>query len=441
MIIRSSEAAKAVRGRLVGVDNEFDGVSFDSRTTKPGEAFVALVGERDGHDFLDDASRIARVLITRRDARPASFGGSSIEVDDTAQALLDLGRHARSLLTSAGTRVVGITGSVGKTSTKDFTSAALRSTLANVVASPKSFNNDIGVPVTLLSCPTDVDAVVLEMAMRGPGEIERLCGIARPHIGVVTRVGEAHTDRVGGIEGVARAKSELVRALDSDGVAVLNADDERVIAMSSLCKGRVVTFGVHSDATIRVRPTAQGSDGRITAEASVEGVDGRVSFQCPVPGVHMLANAAAALAVSHVVGVSLADACRGIQDAHVSDGRMRQLVSRTGAVVIDDSYNANPTSVEAALRTLAALKVSRKVAVLGVMAEIADAQEAHERIARLAHELGIRLVSFGTAMYNVDPKNIDEIVEELSTASDDTAVLVKGSRVAQLERVVRGLVG
>lgn len=441
MLIRSSTAAQAVRGRVVGDDREFDGVSFDSRTTKSGEAFVALVGERDGHDFLDDATRISDVLIVAHGRRPTGFSGTTIEVDDTARALLDLGRLARNLLDPSSARVIGITGSVGKTSTKDLTAAALSSALRHVTASRKSFNNDIGVPVTLLAAPVDADAVVLEMAMRGFGEIARLCDIARPHVGLVTRVGEAHTDRVGGIEGVARAKSEMVTALDHDGIAVLNADDHRVLAMSDLCRGRVVTYSMLTDATVKVRPVATDDEGRVVAEAIVASTGESRMFRCPVPGAHMMSNATAALALAHVLGVSLDDACGGIEGADVSTGRMRRVVARGGAVVIDDSYNANPTSVEAALRTLAALDVPRKIAVLGVMAEISDPNESHLRIAHVARELGVEVLAVGTDLYATPALTVDQVVAQLADADDDVAILVKGSRVAQLERVVHAIVG
>lgn len=439
MLIRSSTAARAVRGRMVGEDREFDGVSFDTRTTTTGEAFIALSGERDGHDFLTDAVRTSDVLIVSRGRRPDGFSGTTIEVDDTSLALLALGRLAREQFDSTGTKVIGITGSVGKTSTKDFTAAALSSALRRVTSSRKSFNNDIGVPVTLLRAAIDSDAVVLEMAMRGFGEIARLCDIARPHVAVVTRVGEAHTDRVGGIEGVARAKAELVSALSAEGVAVLNADDPRVLAMAHVCRGHVVTYSMSADANVVVRPVATDDEGRVVAEAVVASTAEKRMFRCPVPGAHMMSNAAAAVTVAHVLGVSLHDACDGIERAALSTGRMRRVLSRGGAVIIDDSYNANPTSVEAALRTLASLDVPRKVAVLGVMAEISDPVESHARIAEMAREFGIELMVVDTDLFGVPVLTVDDAIRRLSDADDGVAILVKGSRVAQLERVVYAL--
>ena len=211
----------------------FDGVSYDSRTLARGNLFVAVVAERDGHDFIADAvtAGCAAVLVSRR---APSCGVPQIVVDDTVAALAVLGRFARDVLDdSASGRVVGITGSVGKTSTKDFAAAALSSRW-KVAASEKSLNNDQGLPVTLLNAPADAGAVVLEMGMRGFGEIARLAAIARPDIGIVTRVGESHSERVGGVDGVRRAKSELVTSLPDTGWALLNADDPRVSSMSFL---------------------------------------------------------------------------------------------------------------------------------------------------------------------------------------------------------------
>jgi len=193
---------------------------------------------------------------------------------------------------------------------------------------------------------------------------------------VVTRVGDAHTDRVGGIDGVARAKAELVAALPDDGVAILNADDERVLAMAPLCRGTVLTYGFSTVADVNVRSLATDEEGRVVCEATISSTGESCTFRCPLAGRHMVSNAAAAIAVAHVLRVPLETSCRAIEQSHVSDGRMQRRTSSGGAIVIDDSYNANPTSTEAALRTLASLDVQRKIAVLGVMAEISDAQRS-----------------------------------------------------------------
>ncbi|MEI7507302.1 MAG: UDP-N-acetylmuramoyl-tripeptide--D-alanyl-D-alanine ligase, partial [Actinomycetes bacterium] len=232
MKLLASDLANAIGGRLVGPDTEIDGATFDSRQVLHHQLFVPIVADRDGHEFISDALKAgAAAYLTSRPELVVGFGGTAIVVDDTAQALIDAARWGRTLF-PASTVVVGVTGSVGKTSTKDLIVAALSSS-KRVVANVRSFNNEQGLPVTILNASLETEVLVLEMGMRGLGQIDDLCRIARPHIGVVTRVGEAHTELVGGIEGVAQAKGELIEALPPQGVAVLNADDERVIAMRS----------------------------------------------------------------------------------------------------------------------------------------------------------------------------------------------------------------
>ena len=221
------EVAELVGGRLHGPDVEIDGTDFDSRSIGHGQLFVPLVAERDGHEFIGAAlERGAAAYLTSR----TPVGGTAIEVDNTLHALMRLATGLRDRVDGP---VVGITGSVGKTSTKDLTRAAAGAG-RRVWANEKSFNNEQGLPTTVVNAPADTEVLILEMGMRGHGEITALCDIARPTIGVVTRVAEAHSDRVGGIDGVARAKAELVQALPAEGVAILNADDVRVRAMASL---------------------------------------------------------------------------------------------------------------------------------------------------------------------------------------------------------------
>ncbi|MFM8388516.1 MAG: UDP-N-acetylmuramoyl-tripeptide--D-alanyl-D-alanine ligase, partial [Actinomycetota bacterium] len=234
MRIPVADAARAMNARIVGDQSVIcTGVSYDSRSLAAGNLFVAVVAARDGHDFVTDAVRAgcSAVLVSRE--VPGCMV-PQIVVSDTSVGLTDLGRWARGALASrVDGRVVGITGSVGKTTTKDYVAAALR-TKFRVGASEKSLNNDQGMPVTLLNAPDDADALVLEMGMRGFGEIARLAALARPNIAVITRVGESHGERVGGIDGVARAKGELIEALPTTGLAILNADDQRVAAMREL---------------------------------------------------------------------------------------------------------------------------------------------------------------------------------------------------------------
>jgi UDP-N-acetylmuramoyl-tripeptide--D-alanyl-D-alanine ligase len=436
MRLMAADVAKATNGILVGQNAHLSGVSFDSRSVRPGQLFVPIVAERDGHEFVLAAlSAGAGAYLTTG----KTFGRTSITVPDTLAALLQLGAWGRNKLDAQlANRVVGITGSVGKTSTKDFIAAAIGSAL-RVAANERSFNNDQGLPVTILNAADDVQALVLEMGMRGFGEIARLCTVARPHIGVVTRVAPAHTERVGDIDGVARAKSELVMALEPSGFAVLNADDERVVAMQSLTKANVVTYGASTSATVRM--TGCVLDERACASVSIESPWGNASWKMNVPGEHMAHNAVGAIAVAGVLGLDLQQAADAIQTSVLSEMRMQHRIARSGALIIDDSYNANPASLTAALHALSATKASQRIAVLGIMAELSEPEQDHLQISRLAKKLGIELIAVGTDLYEVQSRTREEVVTMLSGVENTAAILVKGSRVAQLENLVSLLVG
>jgi UDP-N-acetylmuramoyl-tripeptide--D-alanyl-D-alanine ligase len=431
MRFRASDVARATGGRLIGPDVDLHGAAFDSRTLVPGQLFVPIVDQRDGHDFVAAAAeRGAPAYLSARGA----IGGvhaTAIAVPDTLGALMQLATDRRSVCTAT---VVGVTGSVGKTSTKDLAWTALersRRTWAN----ERSFNNDQGLPTTVLNAPDDTEVLVLEMGMRGFGEIARLCTIARPTVGVVTRVAEAHSDRVGGIDGVARAKAELVAALPVDGTAVLNADDDRVAAMAARCAGRVLLFGERTDADVRV--TGVRLDERARASFVAHTPWGRVDVRLGISGAHMVGNAAAALAVVGLVGgdlVAAADALHGVQ---LTAMRMDVATAASGALVVDDSYNANPTSMRAAIDALFALPASRRFAVLGVMAEISDPVLEHRAIHAYAAERGVEVIAVGTDLYGTTP--VADAMAALGPLGRGDAVLVKGSRVAGLERTAEAL--
>lgn len=438
---RASDLARALSEhgpcRVIGPDVEIDGASFDSRDVRPGQMFVALVAERDGHDFVAGAVDVgaSACLVSRSLSDDVAARITQIVVPDTSAALMDAARWARGRF-PAGTMAIGITGSVGKTSTKDLVAAAVSSS-RRTVANPRSYNNEQGLPVTILNAPLDTEVLVLEMGMRGFGQIDLLCRIARPAIGIVTRVGEAHTAMVGGIEGVALAKGELVEALPSFGAAILNADDPRVLAMRSRTDARVVTYGESTEADVRIERLEVGPLGE--ANFTVCTPSGDVDVKLETPGRHMASNAAAAIAAGVVLGVPLDAMVEGLSMASLSPHRMSIVRSSNGATIVDDSYNANPTSMEAALGTLAGLPATRRVAVLGVMAELDDEAEAHGRIASLAAELGIEVIAVGTDLYGIPGVTIDGAAERILDLDDSTAVLVKGSRVAGLERLVERL--
>jgi UDP-N-acetylmuramoyl-tripeptide--D-alanyl-D-alanine ligase len=441
MRIPLAEVAGVLHATVVGeVESGLvaDGVSYDSRQVLPGNLFVAIVAQRDGHDFVLDAvqSGAAAVLVSRE------LLGCSVPqlvVSDTSVALTALGKWARGHVKSTvENRVVGITGSVGKTSTKDFIAAVLRSQFA-VGASEKSLNNDQGVPVTLLNAPDAVRALVVEMGMRGFGEIARLAELVEPHIGVITAVGESHSERVGGVDGVARAKAELVESLPASGFAVLNADDARVVAMRSKTSAEAFTYGIAANADVRISDLVLNSHGcasfRITSQW------GNGSCTLTVPGKHMASNAAAAVLVGALCGVSVADALRAVEHTKMSPMRM-QVHALTNGILLDDSYNASPTSMAAALHTLASMRADHRVAVLGVMAEISDTEMQHRNIAQLAQDLGIEVIAFQTDLYGLASSNTyEEVHALLQKRSANTAILLKGSRVAGLDAVTQLLLG
>jgi UDP-N-acetylmuramoyl-tripeptide--D-alanyl-D-alanine ligase len=393
-----------------------------------------VVAARDGHQFIADAVAAgAAAYLTSRPAESLPVPG--VEVADTGDALMALAGWARASVTVP---VVGITGSVGKTSTKDLIAAALRAKL-RVAANERSFNNEQGLPVTILGASDDTEVFVLEMGMRGIGEIARLCAIARPDVGVVTAVAAAHTERVGGIEGVARAKGELIDALPDTGTAILNADDALVAAMRERTVARVVTFGHSLDADVRVEGLRLDGLARPTFSGRTPWGDVRVALA--VSGAHMAVNAAAALAVAGVLGVDVGDAADALGAAHLSPMRMQVVPTAAGGVVINDAYNANPTSMRAALDALVGVDAQRRIAVLGPMAELDDPDAAHREVAAYARALGVELVVVGTDRYGGDPLEPNDVAAVLGPVEAGTAVLVKASRAAGLESVATALIG
>jgi UDP-N-acetylmuramoyl-tripeptide--D-alanyl-D-alanine ligase len=437
MRITSADLAHVVGGTICGPEAEANGVSFDSRVVEQGQMFVAMVGERDGHDYVADAlSSGAHLALVQRGRSPQSV--STVEVDDTLTALNAYALHSRRHMPMVNGRVVGITGSAGKTSAKDFLLAALKTTYPSAHGAYKSFNNDIGVPVTILNAADNCEALVLEMGMRGAGEIARLCSIAEPIIALITIVGDAHSELVGGIEGVARAKSELVAAVPVHGTAVLNADDSRVRAMAAICKGHVVLYGTSPDANVRLVIDSVDDAGCCSVTVSHE--SDQVSLRVPVPGEHMAMNATGAIAAALCCGVGLTNAALGVQSSILTHQRMEWTTAKNGARILNDSYNANSSSMEAALRTLAAVPAQRRIAVLAPMAEIANPETAHMRISQLCESLGVELMACDTTLYGCESRSLENIVHALRSLDADSAILVKGSRAFQMERVVDSLV-
>ena len=434
MRLMASDVAQAISGELIGSNAHLDGVSFDSRTIKPGQLFVPIVDQRDGHDFIADAlSRGAGAYLTSR----APQGRTAITVTDTVAGLLKLGAWGRTRLDpQLQNRVVAITGSVGKTSTKDLIASAL-ATVLRTQANDQSFNNDFGLPTTILNAPDDIEALVVEMGMRGFGEIARLCEVARPHIGVVTVVSNAHTQRVGSINGVTRAKRELIESLPAGGCAVLNADDSNVLSMRDASKAAVLTFGESSSAEVRMVDCEIDQQGRAIAMVKTPWGDAKLSMN--VPGKHMAHNALAALCVAGILHIDISQAAEAISKSNISPFRMQIRKLKNGAVVIDDSYNANPASMRAAFETLSTFSGARRIAFCGLMAELAEPSEDHLAISLLAKQKQIELVAVETNLYGVRPISFSQARQVLEELGDGDLVLVKGSKVAGLVRLCEGL--
>ncbi len=448
------EVARAAGGTLLDADpgTTVTAVVADSRHVTAGALFVALPGSRtDGARFAPDALAAGASAVLAR--RGAVAAGPRVEADD---ALAGLAGVAAELRARSHAKVVGITGSVGKTTTKDLTAAALATRL-RTVANAASFNNELGLPLTLARLRPDTEALVVELGARGPGHIATLARLARPEVGVVLNVGEAHIGVFGSRQAIAKAKAELVEALPADGVAVLAADDPLVAAMAERTAARVVSFGLGMGSDIRAEDVELDEAGRARFRLRTPAGDAAVAL--PAMGEHLVANALAAAAAAWVVGLGPEEVAAGLAGARLSPMRMQVARRADGITVINDAYNANPTSMAAALKALAAAGRGggRTVAVLGEMAELGEAAAGeHDRLGRLAARLGIdRLVGVGelgevlvraARMEGMWPEeatavaDADAAVAAVSAAlAPGDVVLVKASRVVALERVAERL--
>jgi UDP-N-acetylmuramoyl-tripeptide--D-alanyl-D-alanine ligase len=454
-----TEVAVATGGTLRSPGAEsspIEGVVVDSRLAGPGSLFVALAGERgDGHEYvkagLDQGA--AGALVRAGTDVPDRYAPRLIDVADPGDALLSLARDERSALSA---QVIGVTGSTGKTCTKDFLGAVLARRF-RVVRSPASFNNEVGLPLTILGAPADAEVVVCEMGARGRGHIRLLCDVARPHIGVVTNVGVAHMELFGSREALRDAKAELPEALPPDGTAVLNADDPTVASYAERTPARVVTFGLSEGAEVRGEDVVV--DHR-TGQARFDLIAGgtRTQVTLPVPGEQMVPNALAAAAVGTVFGMTGEDCAAGLREAEISAGRMEVFEGEGGVRVINDAYNANPVSMAAALKTARWMAGDgRCLAVLGHMAELGPiADQEHERVGELAARLRLDelvvvgaeagLIAAGAQREGVEPDRVhvcrdaDEALRAVrSMARPGDLILVKASRVARLDRMAEAL--
>lgn len=452
------DIAAATGGRPVSGPGaaRFSGVAIDSRQIRGEEVFVAIVGERhDGHDFLAPAVAAgARCLVVRSDRLERlpvrQWEVACIAVSDTTAALGDMAAFQRK---RAGLPVAAITGSNGKTTTKEMTAAVLGRRF-RVLATRGNLNNEIGLPLTLLRLDREHQAAVVELGMNKPGEIDRLSAISRPDIGVITNIGPAHLEGLGSIEKVADAKAELLANIDPAGTAVLNADDPYGARLASRTDRRVVFFGRGRYANVRaenVRPAEHGLRFRLVLP------DASVAVALPVQWDFMVQNALAAAAVGHLMGVSADEIAAGLAGFRPVSGRMAVYRAPAGAYIIDDTYNANPGSMETAIYSLASLADRKRgILVAGDMLELgAAAEKLHEDIGRLAAGAGInRLylsgrfaarVAHGARSAGMKGGDIfvgtkEDIVRELAAHLEPGDwVLVKGSRSTGMDEIVERL--
>ena len=459
------DVAAAGDGRVEPVDAAGTALSgpavLDSRAVSPGALFVAVKGEHvDGFDFATAAVQAGAAAVLAD--RPVP-GTPTVVVHDVVPAL---GRvaHAwwRRLRTLGPVEVVAVTGSSGKTTTKDLLASVL-SRAGSTVAPPGSYNNELGVPLTVLSATARTRFLVLEMGARGPGHIAELARVARPDVAVVLNVGAAHVGEFGSRERTAQAKGELVEALSPHGLAVLNADDPLVAAMSARTAARVVTFGTDPGAQVRATDVRL-VDGRaaftLVDAGGLVAADASAPVQLRLVGAHQVGNALAAAAVGLHAGLpvpTVADALSTAEPA--SRWRMEATTRADGVTVLNDAYNANPDSTRAALEALVALAGERRSwAVVGEMLELGDAADAeHEAVGRLAAALGVdRLVVVGAGAHGVHAgaalapawPGESTVVADVAAATDllvhevrpGDVVLVKASRAAGLEQVALALV-
>ena len=441
-MMRLSEAALATRGQLIGADVEFCCVRTDSRAIKKGQLFVALQGENfDGHEYAAQSLEqgASAVLVSK-----ASNVSPAVVVEDTRLALGDLASHWRAKFDMP---VVAITGSNGKTTVKEMLAAILKVATADdasVLATQGNLNNDIGLPMTMLNLGKQHRYAVLEMGMNHTGELSYLSNLAKPNVALVNNAGTAHIGELGSLEAIANAKGEIFEGLADGGTAIINADDVFANLWKNLAsKHQQVTFGLKAkaDVTAKYELHAASSDLELIAP------NGTVKFTLPAPGLHNVSNALAAASAALALNVLLENIATGLSNFAGVKGRLQTKQGFAGAKVIDDTYNANPMSMKAAIDVLKA-SAGQRIFVMGDMAELgADAASMHAEIGAYAKTAGIEkfyalgeltknaVTAFGAnAMHFGTVEALAESLKSIMNA--ETTVLVKGSRSMRMERVV-----
>ncbi len=457
MNLRASEIIEATQGKLLQGNSkqQVTGFAIDSRLVAPGEMFVPFRGEKtDGHLFIADAlNRGAAGSLVENGAENLPLVGAGallIEVGNSLTALQQIAAWYRKQFSLT---VIGITGSSGKTTTKDYLAGVLESRF-NVLKTEGNLNNEIGLPLTVLKLEGSHQVAVLEMGMSAPGEIDTLCKIANPSIGVITNIGEAHIELLGSIDAIEKAKGELLDYLGSGGVAVLNGDDPRLLKIGKRYPGKVYYYSFNQGDIKGLELSQRGENSffRVRFPDKSEGW-----FKAPLPGRESVSNALAALTVGYILGLSLPEMQKGLEKSRTSAGRLRVCRTAEDLIVIDDSYNANPSSVKAAIDVLFELGGRNSVAVLGDMLELGfAANDAHQEIGRYLAESGVTyLIAVGELMQVAAREAMVAGMTVFACRSQEEAlmrlaklpldykwhILVKGSRGMRMDKIVAALLG
>jgi UDP-N-acetylmuramoyl-tripeptide--D-alanyl-D-alanine ligase len=444
-----SDAARVIGGRLVGDDRPFGCVSTDSRTFKPGALFVGLRGPNfDGTAFVQAAAAQGAIGALVERETPGAL--PQIVVADALRALQELGRNWRA---DFSLPVVAVAGSNGKTTAKEMT-AAILSRMGLCMATHGNLNNHIGVPVTLMRLEASHRSAVIEMGANRVGDVAELMSLAQPTVGLITNAGAEHLEGFGNLDGVAQGEGETVSCLKPDGTAIINADDPYAGYWRGISGAkRIVTFGVHHGADFSARDLFQGIErGEFATRFTLISPLGERAIMLKAGGAHNVGNALAAAAAASAAGASLEDIALGLADFRAVSGRLQLKAGARGSWIIDDSYNANPSSVRAALELLRSLTGVTWL-VLGDMAELGESSEdSHAHIGSYARDCGIkRLFAMGPlssrAVETFGPggewfADADSLTRRLQAElSAGVTVLIKGSRINRLERVVQALSG
>jgi UDP-N-acetylmuramoyl-tripeptide--D-alanyl-D-alanine ligase len=455
-MFRVGKILSATQGELAGGGKKivFSGVSIDSRKIKPGELFIAIRGDRfDGHDFISQAFEAgASGVVLSADCNLSFKNKVVIRVADTLRALQDIARSHRSRFNIP---LIAITGSNGKTTTKEMAASILAQRF-RLLKNEGNLNNHIGVPLTLLRLESAHEVAVIEMGINRPGELRRLCEIAQPQAGLITNIGPTHLEFLGDVDGVARAKGELLEALTPDSMAILNADDEHYQSLATKVRGGLMTFSLRSQADVMATAVTLHPDRGPTFRLRIRtgGKPGEVEVSLPLMGRHNIYNAIGAAAIATYQGMDLDEIRQGLEGFRPVSMRS-QLLELKGFHILNDAYNANPASMKSALETLSALGTGgQKIAVLGDMLELGEAAEvAHREIGREVARVGIQyLITLGPmaqqiaqgalsagmedhrVMCSQEPEDVGEKVLKVARPGD--YILVKGSRKMKMENIL-----